>query len=67
MWSQDNVKLCKMSIVFNSSKAIKDTPLTYQENIIHAQQIWIEYKHLPKDIVEIQRKNKKYKVIFLDI
>jgi hypothetical protein len=25
VWSQDNVKLCKMSIVFNSSKTIKDT------------------------------------------
>lgn len=35
MWSQDNVKLCKMSIVFSSSKAIKDTSPTYQENIIH--------------------------------
>ncbi len=29
VWSQDNVKLCETSIVFNSSKAINDTLLIY--------------------------------------
>ncbi len=49
-----------MSTVLNNSKAIKDTSSTYQKSFIHAQQIWIEYKHLVEDIV---KKNKKYKVI----
>jgi len=65
VWSQDNIKLCKMSIMLNSSKAIKDTSLTYWESFIHAWQIWIEYKHLVEDIDEIN--SEKYKVISLDI
>jgi hypothetical protein len=62
VWSQDNVKLCKMSIVFSSFKAIKDTSPTYQKNIIHAWQIWIKYNCLARDIDERQRKRGKYKV-----
>jgi hypothetical protein len=35
VWSQDNVKLCKLSIVLNYFKAIKDTSSTYWESFIH--------------------------------
>lgn len=66
MWFQDNVKLCKMSTMLNNSKEIKDTSPMYQKSFIHAQQIWIEYKHLVKDIVkggEEYKVNIRYKVI----
>jgi hypothetical protein len=52
VWSQDNVKFCKMSIMFNNSKVINHTSPTNQETLIHARKIWIEYKRLVGDIDE---------------
>jgi DNA-directed RNA polymerase specialized sigma subunit len=52
--------------MLNNSKEIKDTSPMYQKSFIHAQQIWIEYKHLVKDIVkggEEYKVNIRYKVI----
>jgi hypothetical protein len=43
VWSQDLLKLCKMSFLVNNTRAIKDTSITYRESLIHACKIWIEY------------------------
>lgn len=59
VWSQDLVKLCKMSFLLNSTKAIKDTSITYRESLIHACKIWIEYNRPTSNIDE---RSKTYKV-----
>lgn len=64
MWSQDPMKLCKMSFMFNNTKAIKYTFPTYRESLIYTRQIWIECNCITRDIDERPRKRKEYKVNF---
>jgi hypothetical protein len=42
----DSVKLCKLFSIFNNLNIVKNSILSYKENLQHAWKIWIEFDWL---------------------
>lgn len=64
VWNVNFVKLCKVLSILNNPNTLKNSILSYRENLQHAWKIWIEFSWPSLELRQDKKKTQAYKVKF---